>query len=363
MTATRSFRRSIVLRGLVALVVTLALSGTRPGPAAGSAMEPPGPAAVQSGVDYYCVIYACYTLTVALSGDGSGTWQSTDSSHVPTDDIHCVQVNGVVTAGSKCSGQIGNFGQPISVYYTMTATAGSTACIHAQCYSSAINGQLSLSNNVVLDWWAFGVGSYPVSVTKSGAGTGTVTSLPTGINCGPTLTCAADFLFGSTVGLTADADPGAYFSGWTGACAGQGATCTIASIPASTTTTNAVFSFGTPTASPPAATTKPPATPRPSATLRSGASPAAPSPSQAGATPDPSQSDAPGLSQEPSPEGTATEPSVAPSGPPNIIPAATTTGDMTPIVLAILGAGLLIAIGISIVGLALRRRPEGPRAH
>src|SRR5262245_45722169 len=63
-----------------------------------------------------------------------------------------------------------------------------------------------------------------LSVTKSGAGSGTVTSSPAGINCGST--CSASFTNGSSVTLSAAAASGSTFAGWSGACTGT-ATCTL----------------------------------------------------------------------------------------------------------------------------------------
>ena len=63
-----------------------------------------------------------------------------------------------------------------------------------------------------------------LTVAKSGAGGGTVASSPSGINCGTT--CSAVFTNGSTVTLTATADAGSTFSGWSGDCSGT-ATCTL----------------------------------------------------------------------------------------------------------------------------------------
>ena len=59
-----------------------------------------------------------------------------------------------------------------------------------------------------------------LQVSKSGTGSGTVTSSPAGISCGSS--CFADFVYGTTVTLTADADSGSGFKGWSGACSGTG---------------------------------------------------------------------------------------------------------------------------------------------
>jgi adhesin HecA-like repeat protein len=65
----------------------------------------------------------------------------------------------------------------------------------------------------------------PVAVSKLGAGGGTVTSSPAGINCGAT--CSGQFADGSSVTLHAVAAAGSTFTGWSGgACSGTG-TCPL----------------------------------------------------------------------------------------------------------------------------------------
>ena len=64
-----------------------------------------------------------------------------------------------------------------------------------------------------------------LTVTRAGAGSGTVASAPSGINCGST--CSASFPAGSTVTLTATPAQGSTFGGWSGACTGTAA-CTVA---------------------------------------------------------------------------------------------------------------------------------------
>ncbi|HEU4743178.1 MAG TPA: hypothetical protein VFS50_16395 [Meiothermus sp.] len=76
----------------------------------------------------------------------------------------------------------------------------------------------------------------PVSLTvsKTGAGSGTVTSNPSGINCGAT--CLASFAQGTSVTLTATPAPGSVFAGWSGgSCSGTG-TCTLPLTAAQTVT-------------------------------------------------------------------------------------------------------------------------------
>jgi hypothetical protein len=77
------------------------------------------------------------------------------------------------------------------------------------------------------------VASYPLTVTESGTGTGTVSSSPAGINCGAT--CSANFTSGTKVTLTATPGANSTFTGWSGGCAGTG-TCTV-TVSAATTVT------------------------------------------------------------------------------------------------------------------------------
>jgi len=62
-------------------------------------------------------------------------------------------------------------------------------------------------------------------VTRSGLGTGTVTSAPAGINCGTT--CSTTYLDGTSVTLTATPGTLSVFIGWTGCDSVSGATCTV----------------------------------------------------------------------------------------------------------------------------------------
>ncbi len=61
-------------------------------------------------------------------------------------------------------------------------------------------------------------GTLALSVSKLGTGSGTVTSTPPGVNCGPT--CSTALASGSSVTLNASAGNGSVFSGWGGDCAG-----------------------------------------------------------------------------------------------------------------------------------------------
>ena len=79
-----------------------------------------------------------------------------------------------------------------------------------------------------------GGNNFTLQVNKAGTGSGTVTSNPSGINCGST--CSAKFASGATVTLTAAPAAGSVFAGWSGSgCTGTGS-CTV-TLTANTTVT------------------------------------------------------------------------------------------------------------------------------
>jgi pimeloyl-ACP methyl ester carboxylesterase len=69
------------------------------------------------------------------------------------------------------------------------------------------------------------VPSHTLEVSREGAGKGTVTSLPAGIDCGSA--CLGGFAAGKVVALTAFSAAGSAFAGWSGACTGTGSTCEV----------------------------------------------------------------------------------------------------------------------------------------
>ena len=79
--------------------------------------------------------------------------------------------------------------------------------------------------------------TFTVMVTKAGTGTGTVTSVPSGINCGDD--CNEQFPAGTTVTLTGTPNTGSVFAGWNGGgCSGTGV-CVVSMTPNVTATFDA----------------------------------------------------------------------------------------------------------------------------
>ncbi|RJQ49796.1 MAG: right-handed parallel beta-helix repeat-containing protein, partial [Nitrospiraceae bacterium] len=85
-----------------------------------------------------------------------------------------------------------------------------------------------LSFLIFLPSYALSQFAYTLTVSKSGSGTGTVTSDITGINCDAGNTdCTEDYFPGTVVTLTATASTGSTFTQWSGACSGSGNTCIV----------------------------------------------------------------------------------------------------------------------------------------
>jgi hypothetical protein len=153
-----------------------------------------------------------FKLSVMKNGAGDGTVTSIPAG------IQC---------GVGCTSQSFSFASASIVQLAVTAMQGSVFLgWGGDCSSGASNTPTQVSVTADLNCTAsFGAGT-ELTVEKSGSGTGTVTSIPTGINCGPTCSTQTAPLSGN-VQLTATAASGSIFGGWGGDCTGMGVTTTI----------------------------------------------------------------------------------------------------------------------------------------
>lgn len=156
-------------------------------------------------------------LTVTQAGTGSGTVTSAPAG------INC---------GLTCSY---GFTSGTSVTLAVVANSGSTFTGWSGGCTGTGTCTVTLSSATAVTANFSSATSYPLTVTRSGAGSGTVVSTPTGINCGST--CSANYGSGALVTLGQTANPGSTFSGWSGSCSGTGS-CTVAMSAAMNVTAN-----------------------------------------------------------------------------------------------------------------------------
>lgn len=161
-----------------------------------------------------------HVLTVVRAGNGAGSVAATG--------IDC---------GSDCTETV-DYGTAVTL--TATPALGSVfmgwslaSCTGTGPCTTTITAASSVTAT-------FALTMHTLSVTRSGTGTGTVTSSPAGITCGTV--CDAMFNYGSLVTLTAAPTAGSTFTGWTGSgCTGTG-TCVVTMTMARTV--NAAFAPG-----------------------------------------------------------------------------------------------------------------------
>ena len=157
-----------------------------------------------------------YTLTVNKAGTGSGTVTSYPAG------INC---------GADCTE---SYTSGTSV--TLTATAASGWAFAGWSGPCTGMGSCTVSMSAAKTVTATFMPGYSLTVSKFGAGSGTVASDPAGISCGTD--CSESYTSGTWVTLTASAASSSTFAGWGGACSGTASTCTVSMDAAKTVTAN-----------------------------------------------------------------------------------------------------------------------------
>lgn len=147
-----------------------------------------------------------YPITVALAGNGLGTVVSSPAGincpgtcSATVDHGTTVTLNATPSGGSTFLGWSG-------------ACSGTGACVITAMAATSVTATFAQNQSLV--------------VTKAGAGTGTVTSSPAGINCGAD--CSEAYAPGTVVTLTATPTGASTFQGWSGGgCSGTASTCMV----------------------------------------------------------------------------------------------------------------------------------------
>ena len=121
--------------------------------------------------------------------------------------------------------------EPDECYHTSSVTGCNGTWTEGNLYSTG-----AITEDCTVEAF-FGINTFTLGTTKAGTGTGTVTSTPSGISCGPSSTsCGASFpqdcpTAPSSVVLKAEPvldppDSASEFAGWSGACTGNDP-CTV----------------------------------------------------------------------------------------------------------------------------------------
>lgn len=185
------------------------------------------------------------TYTVVVSNNGPtgvvGATLSQQATGMTVNSWTCSATGGGVCPAPSGSGPIssGTLDVPVgaTVTYVINATAGAGPAPASTRFTVTPPGNVTDSNtnnNTTGDANAVGV-LHRLALTKGGAGSGTVVSVPSGLNCGAS--CDMSVADGSQAILTATAAPGSIFTGWSGACTGTGNPCTVAAMTADTAVT------------------------------------------------------------------------------------------------------------------------------
>ena len=128
------------------------------------------------------------------------------------DDWQTTQIGGIIT-----SNQVAEI-QSTMLAPANTAESAIIATLAPGNYTAIVQGAGATTGVGLVE--VFALSEYPLNVLKTGTGSGTVTSSPAGINCGSD--CTETYYAGTVVTLTAAADAGSAFAGWSGACTGSG---------------------------------------------------------------------------------------------------------------------------------------------
>jgi aryl-phospho-beta-D-glucosidase BglC (GH1 family) len=143
-----------------------------------------------------------------------------------------------ISCGTACF-----YRYPSGTVMTLTATVASPASTFVgwggPCSGTASTCVVTMSKDqTVTATFGLAGNAYPLTVTRTGSGAGTITSSPAGIACGSA--CTANFASGTAVTLTATATAPSVFGGWSGPCTGTSAICVVTVTQATSVTANFV---------------------------------------------------------------------------------------------------------------------------
>jgi hypothetical protein len=293
--------------------------------------------------------HSCVTLTINLTGNGTGRFQSVTSAPAPDGLIDCWRSGGITYGTCSASYDVVTGGSHVMNYLQESAAGSNTCFLDCHFGPYPVEGQISVAGNMTdSDFWFTLVDPVTVSFARVGTGSGTVTlkeGVAQAIACGSS--CHVEFPSGYPVTITATAAKGSVFSGWSnGPCSGTAATCTFT--PTAATAVAAAFDTVAKPTSAPAGSRTPGSTPSSTSSLEV----------VAAASVEATTSAEPTVTAEPT--VSAAPPSPTSSAAPVASDPASSGTDLTPIGIAIVIATLLIAAALVLVFGILPRRIKPP---
>ena len=154
------------------------------------------------------------TLSITKAGTGTGEVKckfnggTAGACTSPQPNGTAVEVIATANAGSSFAGY-------------SAGTGSASSCSTSPCaFTIEANSSITATFNTTVK------PKFKLTVSKSGTGSGIVTSTPSGINCGSGANCEAEFEEGAEVTLNQSPAAGSEFKEWSGACSGSG-TCKV----------------------------------------------------------------------------------------------------------------------------------------
>jgi len=153
-------------------------------------------------------------LRITRAGNGTGAVSSTPAG---------------ISCGTDCAH---SFAPGTVVTLTATPTSDSTFAGWGGACSGTTTCQVTMATTTLVTA-TFALRRFTLAVTRTGTGTGAITSSPSGISCGAD--CAESYDAHTQITLTPSPAADSVFSGWSGGCTGSG-TCQVTMDAASSVT-------------------------------------------------------------------------------------------------------------------------------
>jgi C1A family cysteine protease/BarA-like signal transduction histidine kinase len=190
-------------------------------------------AAIKTAIMTYGVVDAAVYVDSAFQAYSGGIYENTDTSCSGTPCYYTATDHAIALVGWGVDAATGK------EYWILRNSWGTS-------WGESGYMRIAMTSARVACEVAYLTYGYALQVNKSGTGTGTVTSAPTGINCGSD--CTKTYPAGTVIKLTATADSNSTFTGWSGGNCSGTEPCTLTLN--SNTTVTATFTGSGPTPTP-----------------------------------------------------------------------------------------------------------------